>query len=432
MNSFLEWLFEAKMKNTHEFEAHNRMYLKNVITSILKNKIVDVGNVESNFIDVDKSVIMSLQNADVNTLTVDKFNLITSSNSTPFVWNSINKNNEYKGKVGVDSNIDAQSMESVICLAFNYLNNTLNTKEKSGLFEVEQTLDNKTITEDKLTESDRIKRYYLLNKDAIDACAKPLLSLTDQSTRFDKLEIGEEVSKEWLLLGQYKTLKNLPNKTPKTDIISNDSQFKVSLKKEIGAQLMSGKQSEAIATILTALYRTFGKKDGAKTKWPAEMLALEKLLNVRWIELHTKTHTINELKKIAKNIKDLDKVDPNIKNAIQLIQSGEESVQAIETALIQLCDTNENFKNNLLYEALTGRVKFSGKIDYNSNNYNITTDKKNVANYILEWNMEKPSKNRIYTISEYIKSIQSNVKFDIAFKSANGHSWLAFKIIVTH
>jgi hypothetical protein len=107
MNSFLEWLFEAKMKNTHEFEAYNRMYLKNVITSILKNKIVDVGDVESNFIGVDKSVIKSLQNADVNTLTVDKFNLITSSNSTPFVWNSINKNNEYKGKVGADSNIDA-------------------------------------------------------------------------------------------------------------------------------------------------------------------------------------------------------------------------------------------------------------------------------------------------------------------------------------
>ena len=59
MNSFLEWLFEAKMKNTHEFEAHNRMYLKNVITSILKNKIVDVGDVESNFIGVDKSVIIS-------------------------------------------------------------------------------------------------------------------------------------------------------------------------------------------------------------------------------------------------------------------------------------------------------------------------------------------------------------------------------------
>lgn len=110
-------------------------------------------------------------------------------------------------------------------------------------------------------------------------------------------------------------LGNKPNPTAKTDIISSSGRCKVSLKKESGARLMSGKQSEAIATIRTALYRTFGKKEteaGKHTLWTPELIAFEQLINKKWVELHS-DDGIAKLKLLKRRI-DQGKIDMSTVN----------------------------------------------------------------------------------------------------------------------
>jgi len=56
----------------------------------------------------------------------------------------------------------------------------------------------------------------------------------------------------------------------------------------------------------------------------------------------------------------------------------------------------------LLYEAITGRCKFSGKMDENDND-----PIKSIANYVLVWDIDNAKNNKLYTISDYIKHLMS-------------------------
>jgi hypothetical protein len=107
------------------------------------------------------------------------------------------------------------------------------------------------------------------------------------------------------------------------------------------------------------------------------------------------------------------------------MSTGEKAIEIIKLKLEELFNSNQRFKNNLLYEAITGRCKFSGKMDSNENDKN-----KSIANYVLVWDIDNIENNKIYTISDYIKHLtQSNVKINLNFKSANGFSYMSLQIL---
>jgi len=172
----------------------------------------------------------------------------------------------------------------LICLAYNLKNDALNKNEQKDLVEAEklqEKLADGIIKEDEISESDYAKLYYLAHKKEIDACVEPLFKNFKQrkGIRFDKLPEKDDSSQIWKEFGKINGAEYSPNNTPKTDIISSDNKQRVSCKRAKGAQLMSGAQSESVATIITALYRTFGKEE----KWPKNIKVFKKqLTNKAW------------------------------------------------------------------------------------------------------------------------------------------------------
>lgn len=59
------------------------------------------------------------------------------------------------------------------------------------------------LDEANLTTSSKVFMFYKANKDKIDACAMPLLAISGENDRYDKLGNEVKVSKEWIKLGEY-------------------------------------------------------------------------------------------------------------------------------------------------------------------------------------------------------------------------------------
>lgn len=322
----------------------------------------------------------------------------------------------------------AQDYESLICLAYNVKNDALNNKEAVGLTEAEELknkLDNGTVLEDEISETAHAKVYYLAHKEAIDAMVEPLFQFFKQSkgVRLDKLENADKVSNTWLKFGEVNGLQydqQNANNTPKTDIISNNKKLRISCKKhdgKTGAQLMSGLQNEAVATIITALYRTFGKED----KWPDEIKTIkEQLTNKKWKKIKFQTS------KRIKDLKNSTDLTPEEQQTLKDIEQGEKELSDIKLVLYNLISKNKKFENNLLYEAVTGNTKFSGEIDKDADNPPI-------ANIVLVWNDNNVKDNAVYTISEYIKHIQSNnmVKYSLSYKTSRNASAISLRIVIS-
>ena len=320
----------------------------------------------------------------------------------------------------------AQDYESLICLAYNVRNNALNDKESKGLTEAQKLVDNLkngVISEDEISESDRAKVFYAQHKQQLDACVDPLFKeqFVKQSNgiRLDKLGNDMPQSSTWKELGHINGDENLklkPDNTPKTDIISSNSKLRISCKKAKGAQLMSGAQNEAVATIITALYRTFGKEE----KWPENIQMLkQQLTNKRWKKIKfTTPRNVRELK----NATDLT---PDEQNTLNQIKIGEKELSDIKIALYELLSKNKKFENNLLYEAATGNVKFGGSIETES------TDKP-VANIIFIWDMDHLDQSNVYTVSDYIKHLQNSgkLKYELAYKTSGSTSSIGFRIVI--
>ena len=321
----------------------------------------------------------------------------------------------------------AQDYESLICLAYNIKNDALNNKEAAGLTEAEELknkLDNGTVLEDEISETAHAKVYYLTHKEAIDAMVEPLFQFFKQSkgVRLDKLENADKVSNTWLKFGEVNGLQydqQNANNTPKTDIISSNKKLRISCKKhdgKKGAQLMSGLQNEAVATIITALYRTFGKED----KWPDEIKTIkEQLTNKKWKKIKFQTS------KRVKDLKNSTDLTPEEQQTLKDIEQGEKELSDIKLVLYNLISKNKKFENNLLYEAATGNTKFSGEIDKDADNPPI-------ANIVLVWNDNNIKDNAVYTISEYIKHIQSNnmVKYSLSYKTSGNSTAISLRIVI--
>lgn len=313
----------------------------------------------------------------------------------------------------------SQDFESLICLAYNLKNNALNQNEQKDLVEAEklqEKLADGIIKEDEISESDYAKLYYLAHKKEIDACVEPLFKNFKQRTgiRFDKLPEKDDSSQIWKEFGKINGAEYSPNNTPKTDIISSDNKQRVSCKRAKGAQLMSGAQSESVATIITALYRTFGKYEN----WPKNIKVFKKqLTNKAWKSIKFPT---------ARGVGDLKRatdLTPEEQATLNELRKGEEELSDIKQVLADLIQTNKRFENNLLYEAATGNTKFGGEINKVSN-------APNVANIVLVWDDKDPAKNEAYDISDYIKHIQKSgkVKYSISYKTSSGRTSISFRI----
>lgn len=178
---------------------------------------------------------------------------------------------------------------------------------------------------------------------------------------------------------------------------------------------MSGKQNEAVATIITALYRTF-KHD--ESKWPKAIQDFKKTLTTsRWATIKSEAKL-----KIAELKRKKDPT-PEEKEMLDAVKQGEKQIGAVRNTLLELIATNKQFENNLLYEAITGNTKFGGKFDE-------VSAAKPVANYLLTWSMEDANANHVYTVSDYIKHLQNKVhpKYSFSYKTSGKTAYIAFRI----
>lgn len=286
----------------------------------------------------------------------------------------------------------AEEMEDIIALSWNS-NNIEEFKEsyikqyKEDLFE-----DVKNI------KIEHIIEYYESNKKIIDEISKIInITVAHPLRKLRNKEVA--VSDTWKKIFEN---SSRPNRTPKTDIIDGNNKFKISLKKDGGAQLMSGAYYEAKATILTALRKS---ESTEKTEKLRDRLAniLEKN---KWL---TNLDTNGDIAGIKK-----DENHPLHK----LVMKGVKNAEGIQKVLNKLIDLDEKFKYELLYEAITGEVKF-GK------------DSPGCANYILLWNDDNPEKSEFMSVDKYIteKLFNDKINFLINFKGANNKSWQNLRII---
>lgn len=194
-----------------------------------------------------------------------------------------------------------------------------------------------------------------------------------------------EVTQEWIELGRYKEFDATPNNTPKTDIISDNGKFRISVKESTGARLMSGAMSETMATLLAAAT----DKDR------------EKLLNLldSLIGLKTRARINGTTKSVLNRLKGKDSSDDPDEAAIIRIN-------AIKTEIDNMLKSiSSEMRNAILIEAASGAVKF-GK------------DSPACANYILTWD-PKTGDCELTDVKEFIKSHGDKYKIKTAYKSSS-------------
>jgi len=96
MQTFLEYLYESKMKN-EDFSKHDSKYLAAVLNDIVNNGAVSIGETSEDAVDapIDKSVREAFKPfiESPGKLTLPRFNEIVSMNKVPLKWTII-----FKGK----------------------------------------------------------------------------------------------------------------------------------------------------------------------------------------------------------------------------------------------------------------------------------------------------------------------------------------------
>ena len=132
---------------------------------------------------------------------------------------------------------------------------------------------------------ENLLNYYTDELKFVNNCAESLKQyiLADNIKLHKLLTESNKNTEEWKLLGNYKETNDRPNNTPKTDLISSNEKYKISLKKANGSQVMSGAYNEARATILCACKDANFKYD-----------EYDKLLSIPWVKLRGNQKGINK------------------------------------------------------------------------------------------------------------------------------------------
>lgn len=296
----------------------------------------------------------------------------------------------------------AQDMEDIIAMGYNNMHE----------LELNQEKKNKKI--------ELIIAYYQEHEDIIRKIAEQIIpSKIDNELKtnspLQKLDAKADCSKTWIEFGDYESKGKTPNKTPKTDIISEDGKLKISLKEIDGSQLMSGGYCESKATILTAINKVEGNikdKEFKEFKKDTDKL-IDTFNNTEWISGFKSVEGIDKIKlntahKDYKYITDATNKANDIQQILNNIIKNEDNIYGKYAKV---------FKDALLYEAMTGEIKFG-------------ENSPSSANCVLVWDDDNPDKSKLYKPEDYIKELEKhNIKFVINFKSANSRSWQNMRII---
>jgi len=212
-----------------------------------------------------------------------------------------------------------------------------------------------------------------------------------------------DLTKEWDkyffdMTGKHATAAT---KTPKTDmyLINNTN---ISLKKEGGSQLMSGGQAETMATLMFSYNEMSNKAKDKLFKSTFDSL----ISNVSDHFSKINDVSINNIKK------QIDKGETS--ELIDVVKSQLDKNDEMRNAIRKLTDNNE-FKNAMVYEAMTGNNKFSTELARST--------------HIMVFN--ELGKSKLTKIDKsVVTNYASKTSFDISFKSARNTSWVALKGIV--
>lgn len=254
--------------------------------------------------------------------------------------------------------------------------------------------------------------------------AEVLANAIGTNIKISKLETkdGAPISSDWVEAGKYGSGRG--DKTPKTDLISSDGRFRISLKKDGGSQLMSAKlnetSSEALATLNAAISLTNNE------------YKLEDILNVEPEDGEVgDTFNVNEvlksyyedesLRNIGGSIGDIKRrtsgTDAELEQT-RKINDISSKLSRFANKLQNLCNNDARFKEAFMREASTGEVKFGADTVSTANCWFVYTAKD--TEFYPDW-------------SDFYNRYLSKHKLQIkcAFKSAGSGSvpWISVRVI---
>lgn len=285
-------------------------------------------------------------------------------------------------------NPSAEDMESVVAFAVNKMLDSDFDDVQNIKFCLNDNSSKQTQKEENMLN------YYQDEFKFINNCANVLKQLGD---KLHKLLSKDKITDEWEELGSYKETGDKPNNTPKTDLISSNRKYKISLKKAGGSQPMSGAYNEAKATILCAA------KDCNLSK--EEYGELEQILSIAWTKLRDNQKGVSK-----------QKIEGDEKTK-KLIGDSEDIVKNVTEYLNSKLIENKYFIRALLIEAMSGNHKFGKNSD-------------SAANCVFVWS-ENASNNKFYnSIEEYVDHImQDKLKVEIGWKTGGSTSYQVLRII---
>lgn len=282
----------------------------------------------------------------------------------------------------------AQDFETIICFGYNKLFSDIDDDENIKLLGLNEA------------KGHDINNYYYMNIESVNNMCYKLNDIVkpNKNITFNKLKCkGDIILPSWV--ESYKN-KNNVSKIPKTDIISSNENFRISLKKYGGAQLMSAKIDEAKSTILSACNSLTDKETQHKV--------LTLLYNL--LKINTESDTQQEKDTLfaefgpedlkGKTVEQMKKEDPDFARRYNECKERGKSFEAAFNAILK--DYPE-YKTEFFIEAITGTSKFS--------------DTKCIPNYVFVWDDVHKNNNQIYNIQDYCKEVINNSKVVVDFKS---------------
>lgn len=270
---------------------------------------------------------------------------------------------------------------------FEYIISYSHNKNNLDMYDVDNI---EYVFSKKLESNSKMEQLMMYYSDNEESCKRMIEPLKGINSKLYKLPTEDKAVSEWYDLGDYKRYGKKPNNTPKTDVISADGKYKISLKKSGGAQLASGYECESRATLMCCI-------DHIEIEEDKNLLL--KLLQKEWYQPTKDGRNISQKK--SDGDEELLKAEKEIKN--------------MSAELNGIILRNPKFKMAVMREAATGEIKFGA-------------NSRSCANYVLVWSDIK-NDNRLYEMDEYLDHCYNSAKFNLGFKTA-GNSQVALRIMV--
>lgn len=218
---------------------------------------------------------------------------------------------------------------------------------------------------------------------------------------------GAAVSSEWSDIFA-KVGRDRANKTPKTDVLGGGGK-RISLKKKGGSQLMSAKRVEAYATLEVA-FQKFA------TEHSAELKTVFNTLKTGVLDTAESGYKgpIDAFKKRVKDLEEDDSEDAkkeleSLQDQIENIDQAEKDGAIITTNLNQEFKNNKALKQEFVFEAATGAVKFGDSSESR-------------ADTLVEFDpgSKKITQNFSIKKSSDVSDLASKTHFYASFKTSSG------------